>query len=325
MSHRALVIDGRAMEPGQSFTLFHSQNGADELRLYPVLSEFLQLNPDAAVTEVNDLPGTVQTALDQLLSDVKSPAAGAPRIRLDPIEENVARDELGDTIDFVQYELVVAVGETETGSPELNLYLPIFVDVGVLLLFMRFIELEAYPKAAISGGFEETRSEILDGEVDPEFVVSKAGYATLPDEPEAYELFIDTHMGVLQTLYSSAIDSKDEMVSFIVSGEYYTVARVDTAQPVPLPDPKGAGLLVDLPINDLEYPQVVSLASDWQYLGNRLRTEHGLDAAQGFLSAIDDGSIASFDTATYETALLAELRAEFGPSISELSPESFHQ
>jgi hypothetical protein len=76
-------------------------------------------------------------------------------------------------------------------------------------------------------------------------------------------------------------------------------------------------------VADLEYPQLVSLASDWRYLGDRLRTEHGLDAAQGFLSAIDAGTVASFDTAGYGSELLADLRAEFGPSISAHSPDSF--
>jgi len=207
----------------------------------------------------------------------------------------------------------------------LELHLPMFVDVGVLLFFMRFVEIEAYPKSGIPGGFEEARSEILDDDIHPEFAVSKAGYASLTHEPEAYELFIDTHMGILQTLYSSATEDQDEVVSIIVSGEYYTVGRVDTSGPVPVPTPTGAGILVNLPVNDLEYPQLVSLATDWRYLCSRLRTEHGLSAAQGFLAAVDDGSVGSFDTATFESDLLADLRAEFGPSISDLSPESFRQ
>jgi hypothetical protein len=323
MSHRALVVDSRAMEDERSVTLYHSQNGADELRLYPAISEFLKLAPEATVTGVNDLPETAHSAVDELLADIGSSTAGAPRIQPDPINADVPRDELGDAIDFVQYELVVAVGMTDRGAPDVELFLPIFIDVGVLLLFMRFIELEAYPKSAFPGGFESARTEILDGESQPEFAVSKGGYATLPDEPAAYELFIETHMGILQTLYSTGIEEQDEVISIVVSDEYYTVARVDTSQSVPLPDPKGAGILVELPVADLEYPQLVSLASDWRYLGDRLRTEHGLDAAQGFLSAIDAGTVASFDTAGYGSELLADLRAEFGPSISAHSPDSF--
>lgn len=328
MSHRAIVVTPQSPDHGDEISLFHSKNGADQLRILPALNEFARRNVGEPVTWINDLPDDIATSIDDDLSHVGSDNVDAPRVDPNPVAENLERNSFAQEIDFIQYEAAFTVnlqsGVVDSPHAPVEVLLPVFVDVGILLFFSRFVRFEVYPRARLPDDFDAARSRIMDGEADPEFSLERMDYLHIQDNPDQFELLVDTHMGILQTLYSvSDLNDRDELLSMVVTEDDFVVGRIDTSSDVPLPNSAGAGILVRLPVTDIQYPQLVSLYNNWSHLAARLRLSHSFDSFVGFIDAIQQEATDEFDSTSYRTSLLEELATEFDESISPQTPDLF--
>lgn len=325
MSHRAVVVTQQSADRAAGVSLYHSQNGADRLRILPSLDELTRRYPREPITRVNDLPDDVKTSVDEQLSYIGSDVANANRVDSEPIAENLDSDSFARKLDFIQYEAVFTVNlqsdSRDSAHLPVEVLMPIFADVGIVLFFSRFIRFEVYPRSQLPDEFSAVRSAITDGEATPDVSLERMEYLDLQERPDEFELLVDTHMGILQTLYGVSDDvDRDELLSMVVTEDDVVVGRVDTSSEVPLPDPAGAGVLVRLPMADLQFPQLVSLYENWSHLAARLRISHSYDAFRGVLDRINQGDTQELDIASYRTSLHEDLATEFGDSVSSHTP-----
>lgn len=326
MSHRALVLAPSSHGDGL-VDIYVSRNGAYQLKLWPILDAHVNAPGANLPKDVSDIPDTVSESVDAVRESFGEKSDEFSMIEPTPEKRGVPVTQVGEEIDFVRFEAVYLVTDSLQGwedEPAVVPYLPVFVDVAIGLFFMRFITFEVYDNTKLSSDHQEALDQIDAGDVAPTHSCERAEYLDLPDDPEAFEFFVDTHVGILQTLYSlSATGGRDTALATIITEDTWILGRVDISGEFPLPDPVGSGMLVRLPVEDFTYDQLSNLYRDWENLANRMRAETALSTARDFITVAEPDALDEFNPEAYHDQLVADLTQEFASSISSLTSDEY--
>jgi hypothetical protein len=201
-------------------------------------------------------------------------------------------------------------------------FLPVFVDVTLLLFFIYYVTFEVYSRDDAKSDPGDAIEQIRDGSITPRHTVDGREYLMLDDVPAVKEHIIESHCGLLQAIISSAARAPQEGLGVVVTEDAYLTARVEKAVDLVVPEAVGRGILVQLPTADFAYQQLMSLYSDWNYLAKRLRIEHSEAMTNQVLKAKLETD-AEANTDPFEMGLLSDLADEFRADISDLSPNSY--
>lgn len=319
MSHRALV--GLPVTATR-IDLYQSQNGANNLKLHPIYEAAIAANDPRSILDLEGPGDPLTSEIQHLRSSFGAEDASEPLVDSDPYEEELMAAEVGNVIDYIRYEALLLPSSydpaTSSGSSA-SLFLPVLVDIGVILAFMHFLELEIYPRSNLPNDPQKAISRIDAGDVSPDASIAGEEYLYLDENPSLLEHVIDGHIGLLQTLAGSGGKHDREMLVSVLTEDTYLVGRVDASDDVYLPESVGQGLLVRVPVEDFTHEQVVGLYSDWKYLANRLRIESSLKTARTVFAASSPSEI---DRTDVEDEFLTQLNAEFGSQISDLTADA---
>lgn len=331
MSHRALFVKPAEVNTGtEVYDVYYSKNGANNLKILPELQAYANNEDVSLPVNQPDIPDSVTAELDELSRSFNNEQQSNLLLEPDPIATEVARPEIGDIIDFVTIEAVYYLpsrgSDQQYHDRAVQVLLPVFVDVGVVLFFSRFVDFEVYNKGDVPPDQERALSQIREGEITPHSKLSGHDYMTGPVSSIPYNLFVDNHLGLLQTLYSLATrESPVEQIATIVTEQHYIIGRIDPTDEVPLPDPNGSGLLIRLPVEDFSRPELARLYYEWRDIANTLRVKHGIQTAADIVERYSSGGEVPEELpgSELEDALLKDLVSEFSPSIADISPTEF--
>lgn len=329
MSHRAIVarpVDNDGNE--ELYDFYFSKNGANDLKLLPALHASMRKNREGLPISEPEVPDDITTEIDHILASHDENIPDRQLMESEPFATEIPVTKFGDNINYLMIEAVYRLkpdgAEPEDPSNAIDLLLPIFVDVGVVSFFARFIDLEVYKRSNLPAEPKKALNHIQKESVVPENTLSGSEYLVGDLSSEGYQAFTDTHLGILQALYDLVQrgESMDHLVT-IVTEDLYVVGRLKTQGDIPLPEPHGSGILVEMPTSELDRTELVSLYENWRTLTNRLRVAYSVKAAAKVIKnrSESEDNLTQVDIEQMEDPFVKELYDEFSSSISPLSPE----
>ena len=256
MSDRALI----AFETSTgTFDLHHSHNGAGEIgQLLALLESYhKKRDPKRPGTDMSftDLSGvTGEQAMQRRAMESEARSTGyesqnfadqEDAIRANPEHVEVPKGEIGDHFDFVEYEALLTVEDSEA----VTLYAPIWLEPGPLTFLRQNVLAEVYEAES------PTMPPQMVFQTDPEYSLQGDEYLKAVEEEDStqFQELRYMHRGMVQMALAgrhralSEGTNPSEITAMVTYGSQMVRMGLQNVDDIHLSNPTGFGVFVEVP------------------------------------------------------------------------------